>query len=63
MKQCLKCKCNICGNMHNCEVIMDKIIDKDIKGIQCRPVLSCNNYKRDKDCSVYNSWVCSAKIN
>ena len=61
-KNCFKCKCNTCGNMYRCEVLMEKVIDSDIKNnSHCEPILECSMYTSEKDYIINPVWKCELK--
>ena len=61
MRQCKKCKCNRCGNLHTCEVILDKIIEMDVNGSECRPVIECKTFNPSRNNDIYNHWNCQVR--
>lgn len=57
--QCSRCKCKSCGNMHDCEIIMGRIIHLDkTKSKICQPYLNCSEYIIEKDMDRHKEWVC-----
>lgn len=57
--QCSKCKCTTCGNMHDCEIIMGRIIHLDsTRSKTCQPYLNCSNYTSEKDTNRHKEWAC-----
>ena len=59
---CKNCKCDVCGNMHECEIICERIIELDSTNInKCKPILSCNMFTSKKDHDVYTEWKCEIK--
>lgn len=63
MKLCCKtCKCDVCGNIHECEILLNKIEEIDTKEThKCVPILSCNMFTLKKDYYVYTDWKCEVK--
>ena len=59
---CNNCKCNTCGNMYWCEILMERVIHNDkINSSQCEPILNCSLYTEEKDYTLYTTWKCEMK--
>lgn len=63
MKLCCKtCKCDVCGNIHECEILYNKIEEIDTgKNHKCVPILSCNMFTLQKDYNIHTDWKCEVK--
>lgn len=56
---CSVCKCNSCGNLHNCEIIMETIIRMDkTNDTKCVPICNCDQYLEDRDMDIFKDWNC-----
>lgn len=63
MKLCCKtCKCDVCGNVHECEIICNRICELDTSDShKCNPILDCNHFTLQKDYLKYKEWKCDIK--
>lgn len=59
---CSKCKCNRCGDVHKCEIIMDKIILLETSR-KCDPILKCSNFNKKRDYTECKNWECDVRKN
>lgn len=58
-KTCHNCKCHSCGNLHSCEIIMDKAIHNDMHNIgKCVPIYECNHYTSHRNYDLNKIWNC-----
>lgn len=61
-QKCNKCKCNTCGNMYGCEILMERVIHSgETNSSHCEPILSCTMYTKEKDYTLYTKWNCELK--
>ena len=57
--KCANCKCKTCGNMHDCEIIMSRIIHLDkTRSRTCQPYVECSEYTLEKDTNRHKEWIC-----
>lgn len=63
MKLCCKtCKCDVCGNIHRCEILQDKITELDTNDEhKCRPIISCSMFTLQKNYDEFSDWKCEVK--
>ena len=58
-KECEKCMCRNCGNMHSCEIIMENVILADKEhSKECRTIITCDQYTSVKDKVRHKVWNC-----
>lgn len=64
MKLCCKtCKCDICGNIHRCEIMCDRImkLDTEDENKKCSPILDCDMFNVNKNYVEFHDWKCPIK--
>ena len=63
MKLCCKtCKCDVCGNVHECEIICNRISELDVSDShKCNPIIDCSQFTLRKDYMKYSEWKCDVK--
>ena len=61
--RCRICLCNTCGLMHECEVLLDKIIDMDThQKKDCEIIINCSHYTSEKSRTRHKTWNCDVRI-
>lgn len=59
MNVCDNCMCNRCGNMYQCEAILDMVIYYDSSNhIECTPITSCKNFLSYRNFDLNKNWNC-----
>ena len=58
---CNVCKCNECGYVNECEIIMERIEYLDKIHKECTPVIECTNFSTYKNRVRFNKWECPIK--
>lgn len=62
MNICYKCMCNRCGNIHQCEAILDMLMYYDTsKHTSCTPITSCKNFSSYRNLELNKKWECPIK--